>query len=88
MRILRIDPQGCLNGTVFKNKEHMRLALCDYHSIDWQEGLEETDPNYIDIFSLTFDEICNHGEWDYKYITNKEALDYEDNRSDEPISSW
>ena len=42
MRILRIDPQGCLNGTVFKNKEHMRLALCDYHSIDWQEGLEET----------------------------------------------
>ena len=88
MRILRIDPQGCLDDTVFKNKEHMRLALCDYHSIDWQEGMEKTDPDYIDIYTLTFDEICDHGDWDYKYITNQKANEYEDDRSYESMSKW
>ena len=65
MRILRIDPQGCLDDTVFKNKEQMRLALCDYHSIDWQEGMEKTDPDYFSR-SLFLFESSNDCESDHQ----------------------
>ena len=83
MKVLRIDNQGVLNDAVFKTLEDLREQLCDFHSIDWQEGIEKDDKDYVDIYSLSLDEIMDHGEWHYKWITNKEAEEYEDKRYNE-----
>ncbi len=80
MKVLRIDRQGVLNNAIFKNLEDLRKELCSYHSIDWQEGIEENDKDYIDIYSLSLEDIMEHGEWDYEWITDKEAEEYEDKR--------
>ena len=83
MKVLRIDNQGVLNGAVYKNREDLRQDLCSYHSIDWQEGIEKDDKDYVNIYSLSLDEIMDHGEWHYEWITNKEAEEYEDKRYNE-----
>ena len=80
MKVLRIDNQGVLNNTIYKNLEDLRQELCSYHSIDWQCGIEKTDKDYIDIYSLSLEDIMNHGEWDYEWITNKQAEEYTDRR--------
>jgi len=69
MKILRTDNQGICQTRVYDSYEELRLQLIDFHSIDWDC---ETDIN-----SLTLDEICNYGDWEYKRITNKEAKEYE-----------
>tara|TARA_R110002020_G_scaffold53200_1_gene149106 strand:- start:3688 stop:3942 length:255 start_codon:yes stop_codon:yes gene_type:complete len=73
MKVLRIDNQNVLNDRVYENLEDLRLQLCDYHSWDWQIGIDKNDKDYIDIYSLSLEDIMEHGEWDYKMITNKEA---------------
>ena len=78
MKVLRIDNQGVLNNAVFKNLEDLRQQLCDYHSIDW-EGVDKNN-NDIDIFTLTLEQIMDHGEWSYEWITEEEAKQYEDKR--------
>lgn len=83
MKVLRIDNQGALNNAVYKNLEDLRQDLCSYHSIDWQEGIEKNDKDYIDIYSLSLNEIMDNGEWSYEWITNKQAEEYEDKRYDE-----
>ena len=80
MKVLRIDRQEVLNNAVYKNLEDLRQGLCSYHSIDWQEGIEEDDKDYIDIYSLSLEDIMEHGEWRYEWITNKQAKEYNDNR--------
>lgn len=80
MKVLRIDNQGVLNDAVYKNLEDLRQELCHYHSIDWQIGIEKDDKDFIDIHSLTLDEIMDHGEWSYEWITEEEAKQYEDKR--------
>ena len=80
MKVLRIDNQGVLNDAVFKNLEDLREQLCDFHSIDWQEGIDEDDEDYIDIYSLTLEDIMEHGDWSYMMITDKDADEYEDKR--------
>jgi hypothetical protein len=81
MKVLRIDNQGISNNAVYKDLESLRKQLCDYHSIDWQEGIEEDSEDYIDIYSLSLEEILEHGDWSYQYITNTEAKQYEDYRN-------
>jgi len=78
MKVLRIDNQGVLNNAVFKNLEDLRQQLCDYHSIDW-EGVDNNN-NDIDIHTLTLDQIMDHGEWSYEWITEEQAKQYEDKR--------
>ena len=78
MKVLRIDNQGVLNNAVFKNLEDLRQQLCDYHSIDW-EGVDNNN-NDIDIHTLTLDQIMDYGGWDYEWITEEEAEQYEDKR--------
>lgn len=80
MKVLRIDRQEVLNNAVYKNLEDLRYELCSYHSIDWQEGIEEDDKDYIDIYSLSLEDIMEYGEWRYEWITNKQAEEYNDNR--------
>ena len=80
MKVLRIDRQGVIYYAVFKNLEDLRKDLCSYHTIDWQEGIEKDDKDHIDIYSLSLEEIMEHGEWDYKWITNKKAEEYDDHR--------
>jgi len=80
MKVLRIDNQGVLNDAVFKNLEDLREQLCDFHSIDWQEGIDEDDEDYIDIYSLTLEDIMELGDWSYMMITDKDANEYEDKR--------
>ena len=75
-KILRIDGQGVCEDRVYDSHEELRLQLCDYHSVDW-EGVDD-DNNDLDIFTLTLDEICDYGDWEYKLITNKEAEQVED----------
>ena len=68
-KILRIDGQGVCEDRVYDSHEELRLQLIDYHSVDWEgDGIN----------SLTLDEICNYGDWEYKLITNKEAEQVED----------
>ena len=76
MQVLRIDTQGVCEDRVYDSYEELRLQLCDYHSVDW-EGVDD-DNNDLDIFTLTLDEICDYGDWEYKLITNKEAEQYEE----------
>jgi len=78
MKVLRIDNQCRDNETVYNSLEELRLQLCDFHSVDWQECLDENDPGYKDIYSLSLDEICSHGDWSYKIISNQEAKKYEE----------
>ncbi len=78
MKVLRIDNQGVLNNAVFKNLEDLRQQLCDYHSIDWR-GVDKNN-NDIDIFTLTLEQIMDYGEWNYEWITEEEAEQYEDKR--------
>ena len=73
MKVLRIDNQNVLNDRVYENLEDLRLQLCDYHSWDWQIGIDKNDKDYIDIYSLSLEDIMEHGEWTYKMIANKEA---------------
>jgi len=80
MKILRIDRQGVSNGAVYNDLESLRQDLCCYHSIDWQIGIDENDKDYIDIHSLTLDEIMDHGDWEYEKITEEEAKQYDDHR--------
>ena len=80
MKVLRIDNQGVLNNAVYKNLEDLRQDLCSYHSIDWQEDIEKNDKDYIDIYSLSLEDIMDHGEWNYEWITNKQAEEYDDHR--------
>jgi len=70
MKVLRIDLQGAFRDMVFNSLEELRLQLCDYHSVDW-EGVDDYN-NDLDIFTLTLDEICDYGEWDYKILDTKE----------------
>ena len=74
-KILRIDLQNAFPTETFDSSEELRLNLCSYHSVDW-EGVDDND-NDIDIFTLTLDEICDYGEWDYKEITLKKLNTYE-----------
>ena len=76
MKVLRIDPQGVVTNAVFNNLEDLRLQLANFHSLDWQEGIEPTDPDYVDIYSLTLDELIDHGEWRYKWISEEDAEGY------------
>ena len=78
MKVLRIDNQGVLNNAVFKNLEDLREQLCDYHAIDWR-GVDKNN-NDIDIFTLTLQQIMDYGEWDYEWITEEEAKEYDDKR--------
>lgn len=80
MKILRVDKQGVLNGAVYNDLESLRQDLCHYHSIDWQLGIDENDKDFIDIHSLTLDEIMDHGEWEYEKITDEEEKQYDDHR--------
>ena len=58
-KILRIDRQGVCEDRVYDSHEELRLQLIDYHSVDWEgDGIN----------SLTLDEICNYGDWEYKEI--------------------
>lgn len=45
---------------VYVDKEEMRLDLCSFHEFDWT-GTE-------DIFTLTFQEICDYGDWGYEEV--------------------
>tara|TARA_B100000123_G_scaffold161949_1_gene119911 strand:+ start:107 stop:328 length:222 start_codon:yes stop_codon:yes gene_type:complete len=72
MQVLRIDLQGVCRDMIFNSLEELRLNLCSYHSVDW-EGVDN-DNNDLDIFTLTLDEICDYGEWDYKIINNNKAV--------------
>ena len=91
MKVLRIDNQGVLEGRVYETLEDLRYQLCDFHSVDWQVELDENDEEYIDIYSLTLEEIMYHGDWSYQMITDEEAnephyirmYDYE-----ERINEW
>jgi hypothetical protein len=76
MKVLRIDRQTN-DRTVFNNLEELRLALCDFHSIDWQENVDENDKGYKNIYSLSLQEICDHGDWSFELISNKDAKQYE-----------
>lgn len=71
MQVERIDLQGAFDTNIFNSLEELRLMLCTYHSWDW-EGVDDND-NDIDIFTLTLDEICDYGEWDYKIINKKKG---------------
>jgi len=71
MQVLRIDLQGVCRDMIFNSLEELRLNLCSYHSVDW-EGVDN-DNNDLDIFTLTLDEICDYGEWDYKIINKNKA---------------
>ena len=66
MKILRIDHQHYFPEEIFDSLEELRLWLCTYHWSDWA-GVDDND-NDIDIFTLTLDEICDYGEWEYKII--------------------
>ena len=59
MKVLRIDNQRVLEGRVYKTLEDLRLQLCDYHSIDWQIGIDKDDKDYTDIYSLTLEDIMD-----------------------------
>jgi len=59
MKVLRIDNQRVLEGRVYKTLEDLRLQLCDYHSIDWQIGIDK--------------DIMDHGDWSYEMITDQQA---------------
>jgi len=48
---------------VYVDKEEMRLDLCSFHEPDWTEVDK-------DIFTLTFQEICKHGDWSYEKLLN------------------
>jgi len=80
MKILRIDNEGVLPVAVFKDLEDLRKQLCDYHSIDWQEGIDEDDKDYIDIHTLSLEDIMDHGNWSYLKISDEEAKQYDDHR--------
>ena len=75
MKVLRIDNQRVLEGRVYKTLEDLRLQLCDYHSIDWQLGIDKDDKDYTDIYSLTLEDIMDHGDWSYEMITDEQAND-------------
>lgn len=77
MKILRICRQGG-DVRVFENKEELRKQLCNFHSIDWQEGIDKNDKDYIDVYSLSLDDIMEHGEWSYKEITDEEAKEIDE----------
>lgn len=72
MKILRIDRQGVLNNAVYNNLESLRDDLCSYHSIDWCSD--------DDIYSLTLEQIMDHGDWEYEEITDEQAKEYTDHR--------
>ena len=76
MKILRIDLQGAFSDSVYDTTEELRLQLIDFHSIDYD--CDENDKDYRPIEKFTLQEILEHGEWDYKIITDKEGELYDD----------
>ena len=71
MKILLIDLQDNdiseHDWTPFANKESLRKWLIGFHSVDY-----ETQEGDRDINELTLQELCEHGEWDYKILDKKE----------------
>lgn len=80
MKILRIDNDGVCSDAIYKDLESLRLELCSYHSIDWQEGIGPDDKDFIDIYSLSLEDIMEHGNWSYKKISDEEAKQFDDHR--------
>ena len=72
MKVLRIDNQT-EDRTVFNNLEELRLALRDFHSLEWNED----DDNNRSIDSLSLQDLCDHGDWSYEIISDKNAKQYE-----------
>lgn len=72
MKVLRIDNQT-EDRTVFNNLEELRLALRDFHSLEWNED----DDNNKNIDSLSLQDLCDHGDWSYEIISDKDAKQYE-----------
>ena len=72
MKVLRIDNQT-EDRTVFNNLEELRLALRDFHSLEWNED----DDNCKSIDSLSLQDLCDHGDWSYEIISDKDAKQYE-----------
>lgn len=72
MKVLRIDNQT-EDRTVFNNLEELRLALRDFHSLEWNED----DDNNKSIDSLSLQDLCDHGDWSYEIISDEDAKQYE-----------
>ena len=72
MKVLRIDNQT-EDRTVFNNLEELRLALRDFHSLEWNEN----DDNNKSIDSLSLQDLCDHGDWSYEIISDEDAKQYE-----------
>jgi hypothetical protein len=73
--IKRICLQGSgFNEWVYLDKEDMRLGLCDLHEPDWTGTEIDSNGKEVekDIFTLTFEEICEYGDWGYQELTSKE----------------
>ena len=69
----------CLQGSgftehVYLDKEEMRFDLCDFHEPDWTGTEIDSNGKEVekDIFTLTFEEICDYGDWGYQELTSKE----------------
>ena len=74
MSIKRIDLQGTgFTEWVYADKEEMRFNLCSLHEADWtgteiNSNGKEVD---IDIFTLSFEEICEYGDWGYEEVSEE-----------------
>ena len=55
---------------VYVDKEEMRLDLCSFHEPDWTGTEINSNGTEVDkdIFTLTFQEICEHGDWSYEKL--------------------
>ena len=72
MKLLRIDRQGAFSYQIFDNKKELREYLIDLHTNDMAN---DEDRKALKEWSL--DEVCEMFDWDYEWITNKEAKEYE-----------
>ena len=64
-----------------KNLYCIRHGLSLHNKLYHKHGSKTFyDKDYIDIYSLSLEDIMEHGEWRYEWITNKQAEEYNDNR--------
>lgn len=74
MSIKRIDLQESgFTEWVYADKEEMRIDLCLLHEPDWKGTEINSNGKEVnkDIFTLSFEEICEHGDWGYEEIKEK-----------------
>ena len=78
MSIKRIDLQGAGSTEwVYADKEEMRLNLCLFHEPDWTGTEINSNGKEVDkdIFTLSFEEICEYGGWSYEEVKESELYD-------------